>query len=585
MKKTSFIKSNSHIIKRLWIYLSKYKVYLVFAFILSLTSNLFALLGPYLSGKAIDEITKEGAPIDFNFIYLICGLMIGFYILSSLFSYLLSVLMIKMTQKVIVALRKDIFDNLAELPASYFDNVQVGDIISRITYDIDTLGSTLSTDLIQIATSIITVVGSFIFMLIISPVLITVFIVTIPASIISTIYITRKVKPLFKERSQKLGDLNGYAEEYISGHKTIKAYHKEEKIIANFEEKNVEASNAYYKADYYGTIVGPTMNLITNLSIAFVSIFGIILYLNNLITLGKISSFTLYSRKFSGPINEFANIMNELQSALAAGERIFRIIDEPKEKADEPQAHALNNVTGNVKMSNVDFSYVENVKILKNINFEAIHGKTIAIVGPTGGGKTTIINLLMRFYDPNSGYIYVDNQEIRDVYRKDLRLAFSMVLQDTWLFYGTIYENIAYGNQNATLDDVKRVAKMAKIDNYIEALPNNYNSILDEEGINISKGQKQLITIARAMLINAKMLILDEATSNVDTRTEIKIQEAMKQLMTGKTCFVIAHRLSTIVNSDLILVVKDGMIIEQGKHNELLRNNSFYAELYNSQFD
>lgn len=573
-----------HLIKRLWQYLYRFKGWLLLALILSIIANVLSLLGPMLAGRAIDAIAFEGG-VQFEKVKLYCGLMIGFYIVSSLLTYLLSILMVSITQKIVIMLRKDVFNKLTELPVSYFDKMQTGDIISRISYDIDTIASSLSSDLIQICTSVITVIGSFVLMLTISPLLVLIFVVTIPISIFTTRYITKKVRPLFKKRSAKLGELNGFVEEIIAGHKTIKAYHAEEEIIARFDEKNEEAAEAYYQADYYGTLVGPSMNFINNISIAFVSIFGILLYLYKMISLGNVSSFTLYARKFSGPINEFANIINELQSSLAAAERVFRIIDEPSEQKDSIDAVEMHNVKGEVAMKDVNFSYEKNRLILKNINFVAGSGKTIAIVGPTGGGKTTIINLLMRFYETDSGLIFIDDNEIRNIKRKDLRSAYSMVLQDTWLFHGTIFENIAYAKSNATREEVISVAKVAKIDSYIESLPAGYDTLLDEEGMNISKGQKQLLTIARAMLSDAKMLILDEATSNVDTHTEMKIQEAMLGLMKGKTCFVIAHRLSTIIKADLILVVKDGEIIEQGKHIDLLEQDSYYAKLYNAQFE
>jgi len=481
-------------------------------------------------------------------------------------------------------MRNDVFEKLVDLPLHYFDSHQTGDIISRISYDIDTVNASLSSDLLQICTSAITVVGSLVMMLFLSPILVLVFAVTIPISILLTKYMTGKVRPLFHKRSTKLGELNGFVEEIISGQNTIKVYHQEDTMMNRFDLKNKEAVNAYYNADYYGSMTGPSVNFINNLSLALISVFGSLLFLFGKLTLGKLSSFVLYSRKFSGPINEAANILSELQSTLAAADRIFQLIDECPEPQDVAYAEILNNVHGNVKMSHVNFGYSKDKTIIKDLSLNADEGNLIAIVGTTGAGKTTIINLLMRFYDTDSGTISIDDIDIKQVTRQSLRLCFAMVLQDAWLFHSTIYENIAYGKKNATMDEIISVAKASKIHNYIMQLPEGYNTILNEDGINISQGQKQLITIARAMLLDSKILILDEATSNVDTRTELQIQSAMRKLMQGKTCFVIAHRLSTIQNADVILVMRDGEIVEQGNHKELLKINKVYAELYNSQF-
>ena len=390
---------------------------------------------------------------------------------------------------------------------------------------------------------------------------------------------------MFRKRSKELGELNGMVEELISGQKTIKAYHQEENTILKFQKKNKEAVDAYYRADYYGAMVGPSVNFMNNLSLTLISVFGAIIYLFGNMTLGSISSFVLYSRKFSGPINESANIMGEFQASLSAAERIFQLMDELAEAADKANAKELTDITGTVEMKHVSFGYTADKIILKDLSLHAPAGSMIAIVGPTGAGKTTIINLLMRFYDVNGGSIEVDDQEISSTTRKSLRKAYAMVLQDTWLFQGTIFENIAYGNDSATMEQVVEAAKAAKIHSYIKRLPKGYDTILTDDGTNLSKGQKQLLTIARAMLLDAKMLILDEATSNVDTRTEIQIQQAMRTLMKDKTCFVIAHRLSTIKSADHILVVKDGNIIEQGNHKELMRQKGFYSQLYYSQFD
>ena len=577
-------KDRKKVLLRLWTYLYAHKWMSLGAVLLTVGSNLLALLGPMLSGRAIDAIGVEPGQADFPTIFLYCGLMVAFYAVSSLLSYILSILMIQLSQKIVYQMRQQVFNRLTELPVGYFDTHQTGDIVSRISYDIDTVNASLSNDLVQIAASVITVVGSFLMMVLISPVLVLVFAVTIPMSILFTRYMTRKVRPLFHMRSVRLGELNGFVEENITGQKTTKAYHQEETMISRFDEKNKAAVDSYYNADYYGGMTGPSVNFINNLSLAFVSIFGAILYLWGHLSIGDLSSFVLYSRRFSGPINEAANILSELQSACAAAERVFRLIDEEPEPADAPGAVEAVHVRGDVAMDHVHFGYDPDKTIIHNLSLHAPPGGLTAIVGPTGAGKATLINLLMRFYDPQSGSITLDGRDIRQITRKSLRLSYAMVLQDTWLFTGTIFDNLAYGKKDAKLEDVQAAAKAARIHRYIMSLPQGYDTVLDESGMNISQGQKQLLTIARAMLLDAKMLILDEATSNVDTRTEIQIQAAMRELMKDKTCFVIAHRLSTIQNADNILVVRDGDIVEQGTHRQLMERGGFYASLYNSQF-
>lgn len=583
-KRRLTFRDTKRIMVRLWKYLYQYKWLWLLAIVLSVAGNLLSLLGPMLSGYAIDSIGTGAGMARFDRVFFYCMLMIVFYIVSSLLSYILSVLMIRLSQKVIFRMRSDVFNKLTELPVRFFDSHQTGEIISRISYDIDTVNASLSNDLLQIFTSLFTVVGSLVMMLYISPALVLVFAVTIPISVILTKYMTGKVRPLYRKRSAKLGELNGFVEEVISGQKTIKVYNQEKSFLARFDEKNKEAVDSYYNAEYYGSMTGPSVNLINNLSLALISVFGALLFLFGRITLGNLSSFVLYSRKFSGPINETANILSELQSSFAAAERIFRLLDEEPEPKDMDGAVILDDVKGEVEMKDVSFGYTPERPVIRDLTIKAEQGSLIAVVGPTGAGKTTIINLLMRFYDPDRGTITIDGRDICTATRKSLRLAYSMVLQDTWLFNGTIFENIAYGKKNATMDEVVAVAKAARIHNYIMQLPEGYNTVLSEDGINISYGQKQLLTIARAMLLDSKMLILDEATSNVDTRTEQQIQKAMRKLMQGRTCFVIAHRLSTIRNADRILVIKDGRIVEQGSHEELMKLDRVYAELYNSQF-
>ena len=587
-------RDNKKIFIRLFGYILKCWYLFVPAIIMTLFSNQLALLGPKYSGEAIDSIAISGG-VDFGRVWLNVGRMIVCYALSAVMSYLLAVLMIFLSQKIVYTMRKQLFEKLTSLPVGYFDTHPTGDIISHISYDIDTINSTLSHDFVQIMTSIYTVVGSLVFMWNISKPLMAVFLVTVPASVIFTRYRSRKIRPLFKKRSKKLGELNGYAEEMLSGCRTIKAYEREDEIAGRFNLRNEDSMDAYYSADYYGCTMGPTVNFINNLSISLVMMLGGILYMLSqngtaaegtlfFITLGGVAQFVQYSRKFAGPINEFANILSELQSAFSAAERVFTILDEDSEKKDSDAAIVLEKAKGNVEFKDVVFGYTDEKMILKGVSFEALRGKTIAIVGPTGAGKTTVINLLMRFYDVNGGSVNVDGTDIRDITRGSLRKAYTMVLQDTWLFGSSIYENIAYGREGATRDEVENAAKAAGIHSFIESLPDGYDTYLTDEGINISKGQKQLITIARAMISDSEMLILDEATSNVDSRTEMKIQKAMSRLMEGRTSFIIAHRLSTIQNADVILVVQDGCITEKGTHTELMEKGGFYSTLYNSQF-
>ena len=564
------------------------------AVLFTLVSNQLSLLGPKYSGAAIDAISLS-AGTDFSAVWENVIKMAGCYVVSAVLSYFLAVIMIHLSQRIVYTMRKQLFEKLSTLPVGYFDTHPTGDIISRISYDIDTINSSLSQDLVQIMTSVYTVIGSFIFMWNISKPMIIIFLFTIPASLIFTRYRSKKVRPLFSERSKKLGELNGFAEEMLSGTRTIEAYGKQDIISGRFNERNESAMNAYYNAEYHGATLGPAVNFINNFSMSLVAMFGGILYMLStggkvseasvfFITLGGVAQFVQYSRKFAGPINEFANILHEFQSAFSAAERVFKIIDEEPEPADSEDAVSLEKVEGFVEFDDVCFGYTPEKTILHDVSITAKPGKTIAIVGPTGAGKTTIINMLMRFYDVDSGEIRLDGVPIKDIKRVELRKAYTMVLQDTWLFHGSIYENIVYGRENATFDEVKAAAKAARIDSYIESLPEGYDTVLSDDGTNISKGQRQLITIARAFLSDAPMLILDEATSNVDSRTEIKIQEAMSELMKGRTCFVIAHRLSTIQNADNILVVQNGTVTEQGTHEELMNLGGFYSTLYNSQF-
>jgi ATP-binding cassette subfamily B multidrug efflux pump len=570
---------------RLWKYLAKYRVALILLFAAMILSNLLELSVPLLSGHAVDAIGITKGGVDFQRVFRNCALMAACFAASSVLSYLLSTNLIRLSQEVSCDLRRAVFQKLVDLPVKYFDTHPAGDLISRICYDIDTVNASLSTDLIQVCTSFITVVGSFMMLLIISPLLSCVFLVTVPISTLFSRRQIRRVHPLFRLRSEKLGRLNGFVEESVSGQKTVRAYGRENAMIERFRARNRDAVEAYYRADYESCILGPSVNFINNLSLSFVSVFGALLYLMGRLTLGSVSSFVLYSRKFSGPIREAANIISEIQAAVAAAERVFRLIDEAPELPDKEDATQMEQARGDVHMQDVAFGYTEGKDVLKDLTIDVQSGSLIAIVGPTGAGKTTIVNLLMRFYDVSGGRILVDGVDVRDIARKQLRLSYAMVLQDTWLFHGTIHDNIAYGSESATREQVEKAAKAAKIHNFILSLPDGYDTIVSDDGVNISKGQKQLLTIARAMLIDAHMLILDEATSNVDTSTEIEINDAMQQLMRGKTCFVIAHRLSTIERADLILVVEHGNIVEKGTHNELMRMGGVYANLYASQFE
>lgn len=565
--------------------LKDFKWILAVVVVLSITSNILSLLGPSLAGNAINEAAAGVGKVNFERVYYYAKRMLLFYLASSTLSITINIIMMYVSRHIAKKMRKDVFDKLMRLPVGFFDNNQAGDIISRVSYDIDVISTCLGTDIVAILTSVVTVVGSFGMMIYISPWLALVSLVTIPAATIYTTKMRKITQPKFSKRSRKYGEMNGFVEEMFSGQKSIVAYAYEGKVAEKFDKINHEAADAYYDAAYYGMTMGPTVGFINNIGLSLTAIFGSVLFMKNMIDLGGISSFVLYSRKFSGPINEIANIVTELYSALSAAERVFGLLEETEEVADTESAGELSHVRGDVEFKDVAFGYVKNKTIIHNLNMKADAGKLIAIVGPTGAGKTTIINLLMRFYDVDKGSILVDGGEIRGYTRESLRKAYAMVLQDTWVFKGTIFENIAYGKENATMEEVVAAAKAAHIHPFIMRLPDGYQTVISEDGGNISKGQKQLLTIARAMLYNAKMLILDEATSNVDTSTERQIQKAMRELMKDKTCFVIAHRLSTIQNADMILVVDHGDVVEQGNHESLMAQKGFYYKLYAAQFE
>ena len=548
-------------------------------------SSVLVLFGPKLSGAAIASLeASDLQTIDLNVTAKYAILMLAAYLLSSLFNYISARVMVRVSEKVVLTMTQETFDKIVDVPIAYIDTHQAGDLVSRISYDMDLVANTLSNSVITIITSVISVVGSFIMMLTISPSLALIFVFILPITILFTNYRIKKTRPLFSTRSRKLGEMNGFVEEILSGQKTIQAYEKEDYFSQEFYKKNSESIAAYYNADYEASINFPTMIFITNTSIAIVSIIASLLYLNGLFTLAFLSAFIMYARQFSFPINNIAGTFAELQSSFSAANRIFALIDQDNEKADADNAIELPDVEGDVEFKNVSFGYDDDKMIIKDFNYHAKPGSLTAIVGHTGAGKTTLINLLMRFYDPQEGDIRIDGHSYKDITRKSQRSAFAMVLQETWLFAGTIRENIAYGKPDASDEEIRKAAEMANISSFIDLQEDGYETILEEDAENLSQGQKQLLTIARAMLLNKPMLILDEATSNVDSRTEIQTQDAMNKLMQGKTSFVIAHRLSTIKNADTILVLDAGEIIEQGNHQELLEKKGHYYDLYNSQF-
>ena len=575
-------------LRRILRYLMEYRWWVLLFLGCTLLSNTGNLLGPRFAGKAIGVVEagyKSGpGRVDLELVGHYALLMLACYVGGSVMGFLVNIGMMRVGRRVARNMRRDVFNKLMTLPVGYFDRHQAGDIISRVSYDVDVVCTSLSTDVIQILTSTVTVAGSFAMMCAISVPLVLCMAATIPASILFTRYMGRKTRPLYAKRSAAYGTMNGFAEEMFTGQRTILAYAQEDRVCEDFGRLNRAAAEAYRGADGMGMTMGPTVGMISNCGLAAIGTGGAALYMLGVVVQEQISSFVLYSRKFSGPINEISNIISEIFSALAASERVFRLLDEPEEVKDIYGAAELESCRGHVKAEDVSFGYVPGKTILHNLNFEAKPGQTLAIVGPTGAGKTTIINLLMRFYDPEAGCIYVDGAENRAYTMDSLRRSYAMVLQDTWVFRGTIFDNIAYGKENATMEEVVAAAKAARIHSYIMRLPQGYHTVISEDGGNISKGQKQLLTIARAMLYDTNMLILDEATSNVDTNTERQVQKAIRSLMAGKTCFVIAHRLSTIQNADHILVVDHGDVVEQGTHEELMLQKGFYYKLYASQF-
>ena len=566
-------------------YLAAYRFVILGIFLLCILSNALSLMGPSFAGSAVNAAAAGKGKVDIPVVFVYAKKMLAVYVISSLLTVGINTTMLLISKWFARKMRRDVFEKLLRLPVGFFDRNPAGDLISRVSYDIDVISTCLATDIAQIMTSLVTVLGSLGMMIWINPLLSTVILITIPASVGYTAFMRKNVSPRYSKRSRSYGVLNGFVEEMFSGQKTIQAYAYESSAQERFQEVNTAAVNAYQDAEYYGCTIGPTMGVINNSSLALITLLGSLLFMGGRVDLGQVSSFILYSRKFSGPINEIANIVNEIFSGLSAAERVFDLLDQQEETADLPGATVLEKTAGAVTMDHVSFGYEPGKIVLHDLSMEAVPGELIAIVGPTGAGKTTIINLLMRFYDVNSGSICVDGTDIRKLTRSSLRRAYAMVLQDTWVFSGTIFENIAYGRTDATMDEVIKAAKATHIHSFIMQLPDGYDTVITEDGGNISRGQKQLLTIARAMLYDASMLILDEATSNVDTSTERQVQKAVQDLMAGKTCFVIAHRLSTIQSADRILVVDHGDVVEQGTHKSLMAARGTYYKLYTSQFE
>ena len=570
---------------RMLAFLGPFRLLIALVAVLCVLSNALALWGPNLAGSAINEAAAGAGKVNFSRVWYYAVRMLICYGVSSLLTISIHAVMMNVSKRAGQQMRQLVFEKLMRLPVGYFDRHQGGDIISRVSYDIDVISTCMATDVVAILTSVVTVIGSVVMMCSISLPLSAVVLFSVPTAVIYTSRMRKITQPRFVKRSKNYGVMNGFVEEMLSGQKTIQAYAYEDKVEENFDGINSAAAEAYWDADRFGVTIGPTMGTINNITLSLIALLGSVLYMGGNITLGSISSFVLYSRKFSGPINEIANVINELFSALAAAERVFALLDETEELTDRADAAALREVRGDVALEHVAFGYEPDRPIIHDLTMRADAGRLIAIVGPTGAGKTTIINLLMRFYDVDAGTITVDGTDIRAATRRSVRGAYAMVLQDTWVFRGTIFDNIAYGRDDAAMDEVVAAAKAAHIHPFIMRLPQGYDTVISEDGGNISKGQKQLLTIARAMLYDARMLILDEATSNVDTSTEREIQHAMRKLMRNKTCFVIAHRLSTIQNADMILVLDQGDVVEQGTHGELMAKKGFYYRLYNSQFE
>ncbi|MFJ5718192.1 ABC transporter ATP-binding protein [Neobacillus sp. NPDC093127] len=580
-------------LKRLVSYLKPYKLQLVSVLITAIISTVFSIVSPKIMGNATTKLFEglmmklnrvPGAKIDFDYIGQIIILLIGLYIISAIFAYLQGYIMAGVAQKTVYNLRKEVEEKLNRLPLKYFDSRTHGEILSRAVNDVDNISTTLQQSLTQLITSVVTIIGVIIMMLSISPLMTLIVILTLPFSGVAIAKIAKKSQQFFKGQQKSLGQLNGHVEEMYTGHKVIKVFGHEQKSIEQFEEINETLYQSAWKAQFVSGMIMPLMSFINNIGYVLISVVGGILVTTNAIKIGDIQAFIQYARQFSQPIAQTASIANVIQSTIASAERVFEILDETEEVPEAVAAEVITEPKGEVIFEHVAFGYKENEPLIDDMNIAVKPGQRVAIVGPTGAGKTTLINLLMRFYEIDSGKILIDGIDTRELKREHLRSLFGMVLQDTWLFNSTIRDNIAYGREGATEDEIVEAARAANADHFIRTLPDGYETILNEEASNISQGQKQLLTIARAILANPAILILDEATSSVDTRTEVQIQKAMDHLMKGRTSFVIAHRLSTIRDADLILVMNHGSVIEKGTHQELLEKDGFYADLYNSQF-
>jgi ATP-binding cassette subfamily B multidrug efflux pump len=580
-------------LKRLMEYLKPHRLQLLAVVLMSILGTGFGIAGPKIMGKAITELFEgsigkmRGVPgrgIDFDYVLRILLILGGLYVVSAFFTYLQQLIMVNVSQRTVYNMRKAVNDKLSRLPLSFFDSKTHGEILSRVVNDVDNVSGTLQQSITQMISAVVTLVGSVVMMLSISPLLTLVCIVTLPLSVIVTRFVASRSQKYFIAQQRTLGELNGHVEEMHTGHVIVKAFGREDESIKKFDEINEELYNSSWKAQFISGIIMPLMGFINNLSYVIVAVAGGILVTRRTIEIGDVQAFIQYARQFTQPIVRTANIANIIQSTIASAERVFELLDEVEEIPDSKDAKVIESPRGEVAFEHVSFSYKKDAALIEDMNINVESGQTIAIVGPTGAGKTTLVNLLMRFYEIDGGRITVDGVDIRELGRGHLRSIFGMVLQDTWLFHGTIRDNIAYGREGATFDEIVKAAKAAQAHHFIKTLPEGYDTMINEDASNISEGQKQLLTIARVILADPAILILDEATSSVDTRTEILIQRAMMDLMKGRTSFVIAHRLSTIRDADLILVMDNGSIIETGTHKELLAMNGFYADLYNSQF-
>lgn len=578
--------------KKLLKYLMQFKAACVVVVIAALCSTLFNVVGPKILGMATTELfagvqhkLQGTGGIEFSIIGKILAFTLAIYLASSAFSFIQGWLMTGISQKICFRLRADISKKIDRMPMKYFESHTVGEVLSRITNDIDTLGQGLNQSITQLITSVVTVAGIIIVMLTINPLLTVIAVLVVPLSAALMLVVMKKSQPYFKRQQSSLGEINGQIEETFSGQNVVKAFNREDAVIAEFEKTNGELYESAWKSQFLAGLMQPVMIFVGNIGYAVVAAAGAALAIRGTIKVGDIQAFVQYVKNLTQPISMLAQVSNMLQSMAAAAERVFEFLDEEEETADVADPAPIDDIKGDVEFSHVRFGYNEDKVVIKDFSSKVSAGQTVAIVGPTGAGKTTIVKLLMRFYDVNGGSIKVDGTDIRDFRRADLRKLFGMVLQDTWLFKGTIMENIRYGRLDATDEEVIAAAEAANAHHFIKTLPGGYRMELNEEASNVSQGQKQLLTIARAILADNRIMILDEATSSVDTRTETRIQQAMNRLMEGRTSFVIAHRLSTIRDADLILVMREGDIVEQGTHDELLAANGFYADLYNSQFE